>query len=353
MLKRIASDYLNGQPTGWYEIFGNLKNFLLSRPQTRDILIRCVTKNGTNLLEELEELFFSHKFVKAINELSFAEVEKIIKSHISETVIQLENNSFIIPLSDDSDTNIDISNTIMSYPFRLLSNVDIYDYFDKLESIPISEFESFFNHDTDSLKKMHGPEGYSVISKLEVDNVNQLNDLSKNKVSEIVSKSIKSGFRLLKLIESKPLLIESLSVIDLQLYEIILKHPDLLKTLNWRTFEKLLADILETLGYEIQLMQGTKDNGIDIIAFMKNNEFGTHKYLLQAKRWTNKVDVDIVKNVLFNHDFYKVTKSCIATTAAFTRGAWQLAEAYKWQLELKDFNSLVDWLRKAHAHKKK
>ena len=110
--------------------------------------------------------------------------------------------------------------------------------------------------------------------------------------------------------------------------------------------------MLETFGYQIELMAGTKDGGIDIIAFMRDDHFGNHKYLVQAKRWTNKVDVDVVKNVLFNHGYYKVTKSCLATTSTFTRGAWNLAEIYKWQLELKDFNSIRNWLTKAYSIKK-
>jgi len=44
--------------------------------------------------------------------------------------------------------------------------------------------------------------------------------------------------------------------------------------LNWRTFEKLLGDILESFGYEIELQQGTKDGGIDLFAIKKADIFG-------------------------------------------------------------------------------
>lgn len=151
---------------------------------------------------------------------------------------------------------------------------------------------------------------------------------------------------------SQKSILKPVSLIDIALYEAILNNPALLKSIHWRNFEKLLADILETFEYEIDLMQGTKDGGIDIIAFTRNGDFGGHKYLLQAKRWNNKIDVDVVKNVMFNHDFYKATKSCLATTATFTRGAWELAELYKWQLELKDYESIRQWIDKAYKKKK-
>lgn len=144
---------------------------------------------------------------------------------------------------------------------------------------------------------------------------------------------------------------QGLSIIDINLYAELVKNPDLIKSMNWRTFEKLLADMLETFGYNVELMQGTKDGGIDIVAFSRNDDFGKHKYLLQAKRWSNKVGIDVVKNVLFDHDRYKVTKSCLATTATFTKGVWDLAEIYKWQLELKDFDSIKQWINKAYQNK--
>ena len=50
-----------------------------------------------------------------------------------------------------------------------------------------------------------------------------------------------------------------LNVIDAAFYKALQGHPELLKTLDWRTFEKLLADILAKLDYQIELQRGTKD----------------------------------------------------------------------------------------------
>jgi len=139
--------------------------------------------------------------------------------------------------------------------------------------------------------------------------------------------------------------------IDLNLYKHLLKNQELIKTLNWRIFEKLLADILETFGYKIDLMQGTKDGGIDIIAFGKNAEFGSEKYIIQAKRYKNKVGVEPVRSLLFNRNEHRTTKACLATTSTFTKGAWNLQERHKWQLELKDFNAITKWLKKSYELK--
>jgi len=138
-----------------------------------------------------------------------------------------------------------------------------------------------------------------------------------------------------------------LSPIDLELYNTLLKHPDLLKQLNWRVFEKLIADILESFNYEVELMQGTKDNGIDVIAVKKIDTFGIHRYLIQAKRWNNKVGIEPVERLLFKQNDLRATKSCLVTTSQFTKGAWALANKYKYSLDLKDFDRFQLWLKDA------
>jgi HJR/Mrr/RecB family endonuclease len=141
-----------------------------------------------------------------------------------------------------------------------------------------------------------------------------------------------------------------LDLIDLALYRTLIKHPELMQTLDWRVFEKLLADIIETFGYTVELQRGTKDGGVDIFA-IRSDQFGQHRYMIQAKRWSNRVGVEPVRQLLFLHGHHHATKSCLATTSAFTDGAWDLAAQYRWQLELRDFEGIRDWLGKAHELK--
>ncbi len=140
-------------------------------------------------------------------------------------------------------------------------------------------------------------------------------------------------------------LIHRLDIIDLALLQTLASHPDLLKTLNWRTFEKLLAKILEEFGYDVELQQGTKDGGIDIFAVRHQDVFEPQRFLLQAKRYANKVGVEPVRQLAFLHAHHRATKSSLATTATFTRGAWELARQYQWQLELRDVEGIHNWIQ--------
>jgi len=144
--------------------------------------------------------------------------------------------------------------------------------------------------------------------------------------------------------EEELLVTVSFELIGAELFNRVLSDPRILRTLDWREFEKVLAGILEKLEYEIELQQGTKDGGIDIFALKRSGPFGVHRYLLQAKRWSKPVGVQPVRELMFLHNHHSVTKSCLATTSRFTEGAWALAEQYKWQLELKDYDRLLEWI---------
>lgn len=139
----------------------------------------------------------------------------------------------------------------------------------------------------------------------------------------------------------------SLITPDETILKAIRAHPELLRTLDWRLFEKVLAALLERLGFEVELKSGTKDGGIDIFAIKGDPSLGTHRYLIQAKRWSHRVGVEPVRELLFLQSYYRVTKGCLATTATFTRGALRLAEEYRWQLELKDYHGLREWVERA------
>lgn len=135
-----------------------------------------------------------------------------------------------------------------------------------------------------------------------------------------------------------------LNLVSPELLRALRREPNLLEQLGWRQFEGLLAEVLARLGYEVELQRGTKDGGVDIFAVKRVDPFGPHRYLLQAKRTKNSVGIRPVRELIFLHQHHRVTRSCLATTSVFTRGAWRLAEEYSWQLELKDSAKLREWI---------
>lgn len=127
---------------------------------------------------------------------------------------------------------------------------------------------------------------------------------------------------------------------------VISEDPRLLQQVSWREFERIMADLLARLGFQIELQQGTKDGGIDILA-LRGGAFGDHRYLIQAKRWTNKVGVEPVPGSYY---FYRATigrPKAVWRLRVPSHEVPELAAEYRWQLDLKDLRGIQAWVAEA------
>ena len=162
-------------------------------------------------------------------------------------------------------------------------------------------------------------------------------------LSEVEARTINLAIRE----RSEPRII-TFEYINPELIQELKRNPELIRSVHWRDFERVLARLLEEFGYEIDLQRGTKDGGVDLFALSRlGHPLGPHKYLLQAKRWKGSVGVAPVRELKFLHDHYGMTKSCLATTSRFTSGAWQLARQFSHQLELRDLEGIKRWINQA------
>lgn len=124
------------------------------------------------------------------------------------------------------------------------------------------------------------------------------------------------------------------------------KNPHEMKTMNRRLFEEFIAEIFNGFGFEIELTKRTRDGGRDIVA-IKNTEVKL-KYLIECKRPDpgNLVSVKPVRELLGVKVDERATKAILATTSYFTPDAHLLSERNKWELELKDFDGIMQWIEK-------
>lgn len=313
IIPKLAKAYLSEHPDDWYRFVHNLapqianaakvelaSHFVTAPVQgASDILSRIVT-------ESFMSPYFAHLIINCKN-------DDDARLLMSETIRE-ESKSFEIGADEGYEGEIiDISGEGIA-----TSLDDLYD--------------EIFSEDWHV-----SPESYHVFKAFVV-------SYDRQKLDSILLDTINN---LSKLEHPKTSSLVRLELIDSALYQALISNPNLLKSLNWRVFEKLLEDILNTFGYVVELQQGTKDGGIDLIAVKKDDFLGEHRYLLQAKRYDNKVGVEPVRQLLFLHSHFRATKSCLACTATFTKGAWELAHQYRWQLELKDILGLTGWLKTA------
>lgn len=123
------------------------------------------------------------------------------------------------------------------------------------------------------------------------------------------------------------------------------KNPTDLYQLSSRRFEELIAEILMRKGYKIELTPATRDGGKDIYAAHKD-DLGSFLYLVECKKYdpTHKVGVKVIRDLYGVLSKEKATYGIVVTTSDFTKPAQEFQEDIKFQMSLKNFDSIQKWL---------
>lgn len=124
-----------------------------------------------------------------------------------------------------------------------------------------------------------------------------------------------------------------------------------LDELNWRQFEHLIAQMLEADGYQIELMKGTKDGGVDVIAVRDLGAAGLFKSVWQAKklRSDRKVGLSVVRELADTRLEHGASKAIIVTTSVLTHGALTRVERDRYLLGKIDRCDLDRWIERTLA----
>lgn len=137
------------------------------------------------------------------------------------------------------------------------------------------------------------------------------------------------------------------------LIDAILKNPELIRKIDPRKFEELIAHVFSRAGFGVELTKQTRDGGFDILAI--RDDLGIRaKYIIECKRYaeTNHVSVDLVRNLYGVQMATGANKSILATTSTFTPDAKKFATATQmteWAMDLKDYDDVMDWVKASRS----
>lgn len=124
------------------------------------------------------------------------------------------------------------------------------------------------------------------------------------------------------------------------------KHPHKMYDLDPFKFEKLVAELLRDMGYDVFRTVRTHDGGMDIIAVIKvppNIEIIT---IVECKRQSerNKVELSDVRSFMWTIQNSKANAGRFVTTSFFPSGVHAIKKDYNCLLHLDDFNNLSQYL---------
>jgi restriction endonuclease Mrr len=123
-------------------------------------------------------------------------------------------------------------------------------------------------------------------------------------------------------------------------------------TIESREFEELIAELLLSQGFKVELTGKTRDNGYDIIAIKHIDEHNPLKFLVECKRYTKqKVGVEIIRSFKEVIDTEKANRGIIVTTSYFTKGAIKKQKEIPYLLDYKDKDNVINWINAYYTQK--
>jgi restriction system protein len=98
-----------------------------------------------------------------------------------------------------------------------------------------------------------------------------------------------------------------------------------LAAMDWQDFEHLIRELFEKefagRGAEVKITQASRDRGVDAIAFDPDPIHGG-KYVIQAKRYTNTVDVSAVRDLCAVVRKEGASRGILVTTSTYGADAY-------------------------------
>ncbi|AMA74126.1 hypothetical protein ACH33_15745 [Aneurinibacillus sp. XH2] len=143
----------------------------------------------------------------------------------------------------------------------------------------------------------------------------------------------------------KPLWVHS-SPTCLILANQLLKEGRLLSEMGWRQFEELIGILLEKEGWKVEVTRQSRDGGIDVIAYKKDETIGEIKSVWQAKKYgpSNYVKLSEVRELSAVREDSRATKGIIVTTSRLSKDAIDWIKRDLYRLDYKDHEKLKKWI---------
>lgn len=125
------------------------------------------------------------------------------------------------------------------------------------------------------------------------------------------------------------------------------KNPSNLYRITPRDFEKLLAELLTDMGWEVELTKQTRDGGSDILAYL-NTELGRLLCLVEAKQYRKdrKIGVGLVRTLYGTLCDAQANSAMLVTTSSFSSVAKKFQQKHNYQLSLREYTDIVEWIMK-------
>ena len=147
--------------------------------------------------------------------------------------------------------------------------------------------------------------------------------------------------------ESSNIIKVDFSYVNAEFLSYLASHPRAVYDLSPRRFEELISAILRDLGYETTITPPTRDGGADIYAIRKD-AVGEILYVVECKRYAPNRPVGIgqIRGLHGVKNISNASAAILVTTSFFTAPAHALQRSLRYEMSLKDYYNIKEWLTK-------
>ena len=134
------------------------------------------------------------------------------------------------------------------------------------------------------------------------------------------------------------------------LYQYFSMNPHHLYRLHWRDFEKLIAELMESQGFQVQLGPGQGDGGVDV-ALLQRDPIGDVLTLVQAKKYRadRPIELQAVQALHGVKEAECANRSMFITTSNYRPAARRFASRQNVQMKLCVSDDVKRWCKDASA----
>ena len=135
-----------------------------------------------------------------------------------------------------------------------------------------------------------------------------------------------------------------------ELYEHFATTPEQLYRLHWRDFEKLIAELMEAQGFQVEIGPGQGDGGIDL-TLLQRDPIGDVLTLVQAKKYRpdRPIGLQAIQALHGAKEAECASGSMFITTSAYQPAAKRFASRQNVQMSLYVSDDVRQWCEEASA----
>jgi len=144
-----------------------------------------------------------------------------------------------------------------------------------------------------------------------------------------------------------PEMVGAVRAISVQFMLWLRKHPQVLESVSWQAFERIMAEMFAGKGFVVHCTGRSRNETCDIFAVTTDALGAETRYLIECKRYqrSRHIGLAIVNQVIGAAKRRNVDHAFLVTTSRFTRDVLaQRATFRDIRLHLRDGDELARWL---------